>query len=104
MNAKKLTAFAAFATLALSGSAAMADDLSTFTSAEHFVAGKTRAEVRAEVIQAHNAGVLQFSNEEQGYVGTVAQPVAKSTLTRDTVRAQLLKGPRVPVGELYPAA
>jgi hypothetical protein len=78
------------ATLALSGSFAMADEQGNV--ADTFVATKSRAEVRAEVAQAHAAGVLQFATETGGPVA-LAQPAAQSTLTRDQVRAELRRAP-----------
>ena len=99
MNTKSLIALA---TLAFAGTAAMADDITivndTFTN--------TRAEVKAEVLRARAAGVQQFSTELQAYVHAPMQaaPAFAPTLTREQVRAQLLKSPRAQVGELYPAA
>ena len=54
--------------LSLAGSAAMADDITTDNQA--FVAQKTRAEVKAEVLQAQAAGTLRIGE------GEVATPVA----------------------------
>ncbi len=98
MNTKQLFAFA---TIALATTGALADDI-TFAN-DVVMSNLRRAEVRAQVIEARAAGVLQFSTEMQSQV-QAAMPVAKSTLTRQAVRAQLLKGPRVHVGEAYPAA
>lgn len=53
MNAKKLIAAASF--LALGGSA-FANDLLPFSEADHFVSTKTRAEVKAETVQALRTG------------------------------------------------
>lgn len=88
-------------TLAFAGTAAMADDITIVD--DSFVATKTRAEVRAEVEQARAAGVLQFSNEFDVLVQpAVSQPA--STLTREAVRAELLKSPRVQPMAYNPAA
>lgn len=88
-------------TLAFAGTAAMADDITI--ADESFVATKSRAEVRAEVVQARAAGVLQFSSEFDALVQpAMAQPA--STLTREAVRAEVLKSPRVQVLAYNPAA
>ena len=79
------------AALALSGSFAFADEAGNI--ADTFVATQTRAQVQAEVEAAHAAGVLQFATETGGPVA-LAQPVAKSALTRDQVRAELRQAPR----------
>ncbi len=89
------------ATLAFAGTAAMADDITIAN--DSFVATKSRAEVRAEVVQARAAGVLQFSSEFESMVQPeVRQPA--STLTREAVRAEVLKSPRVRVLAYNPAA
>ncbi len=81
------------ATLALSGSFAMANELGEQgTVSDNFVATQTRADVQAEVLKAHAAGVLQFATEIGGPV-VVAQPMAPSMLTRDQVRAELRMAP-----------
>ena len=78
------------ATLALSGSFAIADEQGNV--ADTFVATQSRAAVQAEVLKAHAAGVLQFATETGGPV-VVEQPMAKSLLTRDQVRAELRQAP-----------
>jgi uncharacterized protein YqiB (DUF1249 family) len=88
MNAKHLFAFA---TLAFAGTAAMADDITIVNDTFH--SQLSRAEVQAQVLQARAAGVLQFTSEFDSLV-QAAQPMAKSTLTRDAVRAEVLKSPR----------
>ena len=71
-----------------------------------FTPTKSRAEVKAEVLKARAAGVLQFVTELQSQVHSVAPATAAtaSALTREQVRAQLLKSPRPQAGELYPTA
>jgi len=98
MNTKQLIGFA---TLALAGTAVMADDITIV--ADNFVATKSRAEVKAEVLQARAAGVLQFATERDVQVRPT-RPVMPSGLTREEVRAELLKSPRVPMGAYNPAA
>jgi Domain of unknown function (DUF4148) len=88
MNAKHLFAFAA---LAFAGTAAMADDITIVNDSFH--SQLTRAEVRAQVLEARAAGVLQFTSEFDSQV-QAAQPMAKSMLTREAVRAQVLNAPR----------
>ena len=78
------------ASLALSGSFANADEQGNI--ADNFVATKSRAEVRAEVVKAHAAGQLLFATETGGPV-VATQPMAQSTLTRDQVRAELRQAP-----------
>jgi hypothetical protein len=53
MNAKKFIVAASF--LAIGGSA-FAGDLLPFSEADHFTSTKTRAEVKAEVVQALRSG------------------------------------------------
>ncbi len=82
MNAKSLVTLVAFA---FAGTAAMAQEVTVDTTPFHVT--KTRAEVRAEVLKAHAAGVLQFSTELDAYVQP-AMAAAPSQLTRDQVRAE----------------
>ncbi len=53
MNAKKLIAAASLLVL---GGSAFANDILPFSEADHFKSTKTRAEVKAEVVQALRAG------------------------------------------------
>jgi hypothetical protein len=87
MNAKQLIALSV---LAFAGSAAMADDI-TFAD-DRFVAQKSRAEVKAEVLGARAAGVVQFITEADVQP---AAPAARSVLTREDVRAELRNSRRV---------
>jgi hypothetical protein len=80
--------------LSFAGSAAMADDITIANEA--FVAQKTRAEVKAEVLQAQAAGTLRIGEGE-----VVAPVAAQSVVTRDQVRAEL-RAPKARV--LYPEA
>ncbi len=82
MNTKSLIAFAA---LAFAGTAAMSQEVTVDTAP--FYATTTRAEVRAEVLKAHAAGVLQFSTELDSQVRPVVT-AAPSMLTREQVRAE----------------
>ena len=88
MNTKTLIAFAAFA---FAGTGAMAQEAAVDTTPFH--ATRTRAEVRAEVLQARAAGVQQFSTEFDSYVRPMLA-AAPSALTREEVRAELRKTPR----------
>ena len=101
MNTKSLIALA---TLTFAGTAAMAGEVTIVN--DTFTSTKTRAEVRAEVLQARAAGVLQFSTEMQSHVDSqaAAAPAMASTLTRDQVRAQLFQGPRVQASEMNAGA
>ncbi len=101
MNTKSLIALA---TLTFAGTAAMAGEATIVN--DTFTSTKTRAEVRAEVLQARAAGVLQFSTEMQSHVDSqaAAAPAMASTLTRDQVRAQLFQGPRVQASEMNAGA
>lgn len=95
MNVKHIAAAALFA---FAGTAAMADDITIVK--DNFVAQKSRAEVQAEVLQARAAG-QQYSASE----ADVAAPVvAKSTLSRDQVRAELRNTPKARVVVFNPAA
>ena len=82
MNTKSLVVFAAFA---FAGTAVMAQEVGVDTAPFH--ATTTRAEVRAEVLKAHAAGVLQFSTELDAQVQPVVT-AAPSMLTREQVRAE----------------
>ncbi len=101
MNTKSLIALA---TLAFAGTAAMAGEITMVN--DTFTSTKTRAEVKAEVLKARAAGVLQFSTEIQSHVDAPLQtaPAMTSTLTREQVRAQLFKGPRAQAFEVSPGA
>lgn len=102
MNTKS---FFILATLAFAGTAAMADDITVAN--DKFISTKTRAEVTAEVLKARAAGVLQFSTELQAQVDVPpARASATATahsLTREQVRSQVLRSPRVQAGEVTPA-
>lgn len=80
MNAKQALALVA---LAFAGTAAMADDITIAN--DHSVSLKTRAELRAEVIQARQNGTMP----QYGEVDAAAPAAAKSALTREQVRAEL---------------
>lgn len=94
MNTKQLIALA---TIAFATPFAMADDITIVQN--HFVAQKSRAEVRSEAAQANAAGLTRVS--EGADPAQAAAPVA-STLTREQVRAELRQSPKVRV--LYPEA
>lgn len=84
MNVKHLIA----AAFAVAGTAAMAGEITIVN--DNFVAQKTRAEVRAEVLQARADGSFVQIGE-----GDTSLPIAaKSTLTRDQVRAELRNAPK----------
>ena len=104
MNIKSLIALATLTTLSLAGTAAMAGEVTIVN--DTFTSTKTRAEVRAEVLQARAAGVLQFSTEMQSHVDSLAlaAPAFAPTLTREQVRAQLFQGPRVQASEMNAGA
>jgi Domain of unknown function (DUF4148) len=93
MNTKSLLTFAvaAVAVSAFASTAAMAQEVSVDTTPFH--ATTTRAEVRAEVLKAHAAGVLQFSTELDAHVQP-AMAAAPSMLTREQVRAEARTMPR----------
>lgn len=96
MNVKQVITAAAFA---FAGSAALAE--SPTIVEDNFVATKTRAEVRAEVVQAREAGTVFVSEVD---LSSTRPAQTASTLTRAQVQAELRNSPRVQVGELYPAA
>ena len=101
MNTKSLIALA---TLTFAGTAAMAGEVTIVN--DTFTSTKTRAEVKAEVLKARAAGVLQFSTEMQSHVNSQASvaPAFAPTLTREQVRAQLFRGPRVQASEMNAGA
>jgi hypothetical protein len=88
MNTRQVIAIVA---IAFTGTAALADDITIVN--DSFSSTKSRAEVKAEVLRAHAAGVTQFATEADATVGAAA-PVAKSALTREQVRAELKNAPR----------
>jgi len=95
MNVKQLIALSA---LALAGTAALADDITIAN--ESFVAQKSRAEVRAELVKARAEGTLQQAGE-----GYTAVPMAsQSSLTREQVRAELRNSPKTVVAAYSEAA
>ncbi len=94
MNTKQLIALA---TIAFATPFAMADDITIVQ--DHFVAQKSRAEVRVEAAQANAAGLTRLG--EAGVAAQTALP-ASSTLTREQVRAELRASPKLRT--LYPEA
>lgn len=96
MNAKQIIAFAA---IAFAGTAAMADDITVANEA--FTAQKTRAEVRAEVVNARKTG--QFVAVDEQYAAP-EMAATKSDLTREQVRAELRNSPKARVVVFNPAA
>lgn len=95
MNVKQLITLSA---LVFAGSAAMADDITVVK--DSFVAQKSRAEVRTEVLQARASGTLVQASEAD-----VAAPVlTQSVLTRDQVRAEVRNQPKAAPGSFNPAA
>ena len=100
MNTKSLFVLA---TLAFAGTAAMADDITMVN--DKFISTKTRAEVKAEVLKARAAGVLQFSTEMQAQVDVPSTPATATAtaVTREQVRSQTLRSPPVQAGELFSA-
>ncbi len=81
----------ALATLALAGTAAMADDITVANDA--FVAQHSRAEVRADVLAAKANGSFVAPSE----VEATTPAAAASDLTRDQVRAELRATPKARV-------
>lgn len=84
MTAKQLIALAA---LAFAGSAAMAEDITIVP--DTFVAQKTRAEVKAEAVQARAANRSQVLE-----LDTSVPHAQASTVTRAQVRAELKATPK----------
>ncbi len=90
----------ALSVLTLAGAAARADDPTVVV--DQFQPSLTRAEVKAEVTEAHQAGVLNFVPEIGSAVVFTAD-APKSTLTRAEVRQQAIQAQRGwPI--LYPLA
>ena len=94
MQVKQLIALSA---LALAGTAVLADDITPEPAP--FVSTRTRAELKAEVLQARARGELLAAGEEESGATT---PV-RSTLARATVKAEVLQaranGELIPAGE-----
>ena len=98
MVRKQLIALAAFATLAATGTAARADDITIAN--ESFMSTKTRAEVRAEVLKARADGVLFVSEVDTSPTMAAQQG---STLSRDQVRAEVGAQARRAIMVWYPS-
>lgn len=98
MNTKQLIALSA---LALAGTTALAGEITIVN--ETFVPVRSRAEVRAEVLNARAAGITQFVTEA-GAVTLPAAAAPQATLTREQVRAELRNAPRAKVMTINPAA
>lgn len=98
MVRKQLIALAAFATLAAAGTAARADDITM--ADESFMSTKSRAEVRAEVLQARAAGVLLVSEID---LSPTMMTKKDSVVTRDQVRAEVGDNIRRDFMRWYPA-
>lgn len=96
----KITQIVALATLAVAGSAALADDPTVVVNP--FTPQLTRAEVKADVLQAREQGQLNFVTEVGGQVNRI-QDAPRSTLTRAEVRRDAVRSePQSPV--IYPLA
>ncbi len=99
MNAKQLISLAA---LAIAAGSALADDITPDHSATA-VSSRTRASVKAEVLQARAAGELLSAGDED--FGATAP---RSTLARATVKADVLAARAndelMPAGELAAVA
>ena len=99
MQVKQLIALSA---LALAGTAALADDITIDNTP--FVSTRTRAELKAEVLQARAQGQLLAAGEEN----VVAPEAGGTTLARATVKAQVLtaraNGELIPAGEALASA
>src|SRR5689334_2550104 len=91
MQIKQLIALRA---LALTGTAVLADDITPEPAP--FISTRTRAEVKAEVLQARARGELLAAGEEE----LVAATATRSTLTRAAVKAEVLQARAN--GELIP--
>jgi hypothetical protein len=100
MARKHLIALAAFATLAVAGTAARAGDITIAPEFTSFVSTKTRAEVRAETERALAQGLILAS--ERDLSPTMAARGA-SPLTREQVRAGVGDQSRRFVMMWYPA-
>ena len=98
MNTQSLIALVAFA---FAGSAAMAQEVTVDNTP--FQASKTRAEVRAEVLKARAAGLMSSATEGEGRVAPIMAG-DPSRLTRDQVRAEVLKTPHIQRDAHYSAA
>lgn len=96
MNAKQLFA-ASF--IALVGSAAMADDISLDTTP--FVSQKTRAEVRAEVMQAAAQGTLLVNGDARDSLPVATTSAVQRADVRAQVRAAIARHELLPAGEVY---
>jgi hypothetical protein len=96
MNAKQLISMTL---IAFAGTAALADDITIDTTPS--LSTKTRAEVKAEVLQARAQGLLQTSGDLSPVPAVAA--VAPSTTSREAVRSEVraanAKHELMPAGE-----
>jgi hypothetical protein len=90
MNAKTLIATALFVSFAGAGSAFAQEATQDFQPSS-ILSTQSRAEVRAEFLEARRAGTLQTHN----YSEASAAPVAASTLTRAQVVAEAREAARL---------
>ncbi len=103
MVRKQLIALAAFAALAVAGTAVRAQEATPLVN-DTFMSTKARAEVRAELVQALAHG---FTLVGDGYQSSSMSMANTSTVTRDQVRAEILDALAngvVPVGDAYQAS
>lgn len=98
MTRKQLIALAAFASLAVAGTAARADDITM--ADESFMSSKTRAEVQAEVLKARADGVVFASEIDLAPTMTAKKG---SAVSREQVRAEVGDAARKAVMQWYPA-
>ena len=83
MNAKQL--IAAVAVFAAAGSV-FAADVTPFAEQENFISTKTRAEVRAEVLEARTEGLLASGDIEISQPVAVAATKARVAARKDAVQ------------------
>ena len=83
MNAKQL--IAAVAVFAAAGSV-FAADVTPFAEQENFVSTKTRAEVRAEVLQSSSEGALVSGDVVQSEKAAVAAKPAREKIGSDAAK------------------
>lgn len=97
MNRTLATAVLAIASFA--AAPAFAEDITMVN--DTFQPTTTRAAVHAEVLKARAAGQVFVSETD---LSTTMPSMLRSTLTRDQVRAEALRAPRMPALTYNPAA
>jgi hypothetical protein len=98
MARTQIITLATFAALAFAGTSARADDITM--AGESFMSGKSRVEVRAEVLKARADGAV-FATEID--LSPTTPAMKGSAVSREQVRAEVGAAARKAIMQWYPA-